>query len=58
VPEAKKVTKLRDHGYIDFEILRVLERCHYEKRVDSPTKSDMGFFSRKKKVIKGDNKKR
>jgi hypothetical protein len=57
MPEAKKVTKLKNHGYIDFETLRVLERCLYEKRVDSPTKSDMGCFSKKKKAIKGDNEK-
>jgi hypothetical protein len=29
----------------------------YEKKVDAPTKGDMGFFARKKKAIKGDDEK-
>jgi hypothetical protein len=52
-----KVDKLRDQGYMDFGILGVYERCQNEKRrVDAPTKGDMGCL-REKKVIKGDDKK-
>ena len=45
-----KVEKLRDKGYMDFGILGVYERCHNEKRrVDAPTKGDMGCVSRKRR---------
>jgi hypothetical protein len=35
----------------------VCERCQYENRVDSPTKGDMGCFSRETKAIKGNDEK-
>jgi hypothetical protein len=45
-----KVDKLKDHGYINFGILGVCEQCHNEKkRVDAPTKDNMGGFARKRR---------
>jgi hypothetical protein len=42
---------------MDFWILVVHEQCQNEKRrVDAPTKGDMGYIVGKKKVIMGDDK--
>jgi hypothetical protein len=44
----EKVEKLRDQGYMDFGILGVYERYQNEKRrLDAPTKGDMGCVSRR-----------
>jgi hypothetical protein len=52
-----KVDKCRVEGYMDCGILRVYGQCqHEEKRVNAPTKDDIGCFARKKKVSKGDNR--
>jgi hypothetical protein len=55
VSEANKVGKLRDHGYRDLGYSRFVNYVSMKKRVDAPTKGDMGFFSRKKKAIEDDD---
>jgi hypothetical protein len=51
-----KVDKLRDRGYRDCGILRVYGQCQHEKKmVNSPTKGDMGFFSKKRRSPRGNN---
>jgi hypothetical protein len=48
VPEANEAEKLRDHGYMELGYLGFVNDVSV-KRVDSPTKGDMGCFARKKK---------
>jgi hypothetical protein len=47
VPEANKVSKLRDHGYMDLGYSGFVNNVGKKKRVDAPTKGDMGCFARK-----------
>jgi hypothetical protein len=43
-----KVDKHKDRGYMDCGIIRVYGQCEYEeKRVNAPTKDDMGCFPEK-----------
>jgi hypothetical protein len=57
MPEAYKVEKLRDHGYMDLGYSGFVNGVGIIKKVDAPTKGDMGFFARENKAIKGDNEK-
>jgi hypothetical protein len=52
------VDKLRDHGYMDLGFSRFVNDVNVNKRVDSPTKGDLGCFARKNKAIKDDDKKK
>ena len=44
--EAEKVGKLRESGYMNLGYTGFFNDGDMKKRVDAPTKNDMGLFSR------------
>jgi hypothetical protein len=57
VPEANKVEKLRDHGYMDLGYLGFLNDVNMEREWMPQPRETWVDFTRKKKAIKGDDEK-
>jgi hypothetical protein len=53
VEEANKVDKIKDHGYMDLGYLGFMNDVSVNKRVDAPTKADMGCVAREKEGHQG-----